>query len=370
MKMIKKNWMVVALAMVLTALTFAACSSDDDEIIPPYIDTCSVITDAYQIDYFLRNEKGEVTTTFKEGENIIFHVKITNKTGNTIHLADSRDVLKGIMSVYNSNGEYVGNPWEKDFFTLELRWLEVGKDGLEWSCPWGLFSNSVDMSSIEIHSNFTPTNPLPEGNYYCMMKSRILKRITADNSSGFDDVEVRIPFVVGSGHGEAKEIAAVAGEEIYDKWRKPQQETTDPLALFFRDELHGPYWDNNNIEHKTFFNHGNYDEERVLIINSREEFQSAYMGTNTLPEVDFSRYTLVLGRTWGNDTSCFLDKIILRDTSAYYELDAKLLHYVDIGAYSVVVNIYYWRLYPKLEKKNIIPKRSVMDVKGEIEEKK
>ena len=47
-----------------------------------------------------------------------------------------------------------------------------------------------------------------------------------------------------------------------------------------------------------------------------------------------------------------------------YELETKMLHYVDRLALLTAVIIYYWRLYPKLEKKDIIVKRTVENVNG------
>ena len=156
---------------------------------------------------------------------------------------------------------------------------------------------------------------------------------------------------------------AVRGGEVYG-WDKPEVDASDSLAVFFRDELHGPYWDGNGNEFKTFFNQSSYDDESCLMIYSRQEFRSAYMGTKELPDVDFSKNTLIIGRTWCNDGSYELDDIILKDMGAYYELETRLLHYVDRGALCAIVELYYWRLYPKLEKKDIVLKRTVKDVKG------
>ncbi len=162
----------------------------------------------------------------------------------------------------------------------------------------------------------------------------------------------------------SRDIDAVRGGEIHEGLDKPEADSSDALAMFFLDELHAPYWDSNGNEIKTFFKNGKWDDESCMIINSRQEFQDAYMGTKELPDVDFSNYTLIIGRTWGNDGSYRLDDIILRENADYYELETKLLHNVDGFATMAIVDIFFWRLYPKLVKKNIIPKRTVVDVKG------
>ena len=157
---------------------------------------------------------------------------------------------------------------------------------------------------------------------------------------------------------------SVRGGEVYDGWVKPEVDMSDPLAVFFRDELHSPYWDGQGNEIKTFFEQGEWDDKSCLMINSRQEFQDAYMGTKELPNVDFDLYTLVIGRTWGNDSSYKLDKIILRDKGSTYELETQLLHHVNGFAFAAIQTIFYWHLYPKLANKAIIPIRTVTDVDG------
>ena len=209
--------------------------------------------------------------------------------------------------------------------------------------------------------------PLVEGKSYTIYigyKGQELKvaEFTFQNSmSGTWESHSAWPFDTEADKN-IKNENTVRGGEVYEGWGKPEVDESDPLAVFFRDELHGPYWDGAGNEFKTFFEQGSWDEEDCLVINSSQEFQEAYMGTKDLPEVDFSKYTLLIGKTWGGDSSYRLDEVILRDKVVIYELETRLLHYVDRGAYAAIVEIYYWRLYPKLEKKDIVLKRTVKDV--------
>ena len=162
-------------------------------------------------------------------------------------------------------------------------------------------------------------------------------------------------------HGEGER-----GGIVYEGHKQQAIDESDPLSVFFGEELHNPRWDGYGNEFKTFFEQGEWNDESILVINSQEEFQKVYMGTKELPSVDFNLYTLIIGRTWGNDSSYKLDKIILRDKGANYELETKLNHYVDWGALTAIQTIFYWHLYPKLAPKAIIPKRTVTDVHGII----
>ena len=156
------------------------------------------------------------------------------------------------------------------------------------------------------------------------------------------------------------------GGIVYQGYTLQEIDESDPLSVFFGEELHNPYWDGAGNEFKTFFEQGQCNDESILVINSQEEFQKAYMGTKELPNVDFGLYTLVIGRTWGNDGSYFLDKIVLRDKGSTYELETQLLHHVNWAATCAIQTIFYWRLYPKLAHKAITPKRIVTDVNEKV----
>jgi len=152
------------------------------------------------------------------------------------------------------------------------------------------------------------------------------------------------------------------GGVVYEGYTRQEIDESDPLSVFFGEELHNPRWDGSGNEFKTFFEQGEWNDESILVINSQEEFQKSYMGTKELPTVDFNMYTLIIGRTWGNDGSYKLNKIVLRDMGNTYELETQLLHHVGGFATAAIQTIFYWRLYPKLAQKSINPKRIVIDV--------
>ena len=200
----KWNWMA---ALLMIVIGMSSCSSADgiDEQLAGYQASC--LSDAYGIGYSLRNENGDRTTTFKEGENIIFDVTILNATGYELHMADERGILMSVMSVFRSDGEYVGNPFQSAYSTMELRWITVEAHGrLHWSCSWIYDERYVHDdrygSSTSYSTNvLSPVAPLPKGAYYVMIKSKVMYRIADEptlggGTRGNDDIELRIPFTV------------------------------------------------------------------------------------------------------------------------------------------------------------------------------
>lgn len=166
------------------------------------------------------------------------------------------------------------------------------------------------------------------------------------------------------------EVAAgiddVCGGVVYNGYAIRQFDKANPLSVFFAEELHEPTWDDEGNIHKSFFERGEWNDERVLVINSQEEFQTAYMGTKTLPDVDFGQYTLVIGKTWGSSSSQVLRSVILRDLGYAYELETQLVDletqlvdHIDYASTCAIQTIFYWHLYPKLPKKPIMLKRTV-----------
>ena len=194
-------------ALLMIVIGMSSCSSADgiDEQLAGYQASC--LSDAYGIGYSLRNENGDRTTTFKEGENIIFDVTILNATGYELHMADERGILMSVMSVFRSDGEYVGNPFQSAYSTMELRWITVEAHGrLHWSCSWIYDERYVHDdrygSSTSYSTNvLSPVAPLPKGAYYVMIKSKVMYRIADDptpggGTRGNDDIDLRIPFTV------------------------------------------------------------------------------------------------------------------------------------------------------------------------------
>lgn len=102
----------------------------------------------------------------------------------------------------------------------------------------------------------------------------------------------------------------------------------------------------------------------VRIINSREEFEQAYNGKYELPDIDFTRNTLIVGLTNSLDSGETLGAVRLLNTEGNYELQVvvdKNVHPTRV--YSLAITpLLFWKLYPKLPTSNLTATRIVNEV--------
>lgn len=134
---------------------------------------------------------------------------------------------------------------------------------------------------------------------------------------------------------------------------------TDPFIIFMTDaiskECQGQH---------TFFSDGP-EEQECLIINSEQEFQQAYKGDwNGSSYVNFRHCTLVIGRTYGENGSVSLGDYELIDNGDTYQLNMTLNNNVNpLHTYSPNrVNLYFWKILPKMENKPVVFNRIKQDV--------
>ena len=148
---------------------------------------------------------------------------------------------------------------------------------------------------------------------------------------------------------------------IYSSGGKPVE--SSPLSVFFTKELQSPYYyeteDGRHLKDMTFFDEGNKDS--CLIINSQEEFQAVYKGSSPLPEVDFSNNSIFLCRTSVPEGSYKIYKASLSDHGENYILDLGLVHYTSGISTCMVIPVFYWKLMPKMENKEVVIDKSVTD---------
>ena len=156
---------------VLFPLSFALLSCDDEEeVVPEYQiprkDVYSFEVDSIQVEFELLNARGEQTTTFNYGEDIIFDLKVYNN-GNYPFWRDAWDILgHDMFGVYRSNGHYEGIPWHyyEGFVDAILR--GIGAHSLKhWQCPWSSKSSVKPTFPLMLNKD---NHILSKGSYYAV----------------------------------------------------------------------------------------------------------------------------------------------------------------------------------------------------------
>ena len=170
-------------------------------------------------------------------------------------------------------------------------------------------------------------------------------------------------------NNQEREMSNSSTEGVVYEGRTPDAIQSSPLSLFMSKELHSPCWDGYGNKYYTFFDYdeekGNtsYFEDKCIVINSMQEFQQAYHGTETLPDIDFTNNTLLICKTSCADTSSEkLGEVSLNDQGSQYVLLYKILKYNVCDSMCESAPIYYWRLCPKLQNKPVVMMRININV--------
>ena len=157
------------LATMLVA--FVGCSDYEDNYIDiPSEDVFTLIRDSVQVDFRLINEHGDTTTTFREGEDIVFDLCITSYANQRLPFGDDRDLLGDDMfRIFSSKGKDLG---VAGIYT-EYNRLMYGSLIKEYPLRW----------QYSLQGRFSPQYPfnkeyrrdaLPIGDYYVIAPVHLL----------------------------------------------------------------------------------------------------------------------------------------------------------------------------------------------------
>ena len=103
-----------------------------------------------------------------------------------------------------------------------------------------------------------------------------------------------------------------------------------------------------------FFQDGNYDN-KVYVINSRQELADVYLGEKELPAIDFDKYTLIIGQQKMPCLGFYITKKELvpnedgLQLTIYARNDGEILSLM-------IQRLFFWGLYPKLSQTTITVK--------------
>lgn len=115
-----------------------------------------------------------------------------------------------------------------------------------------------------------------------------------------------------------------------------------------------------------FFTFGEYEQNPIVVrsINSHEEFECAYHGKFQLPDIDFSKYTLIVGITKSINSLWTLGPVRLVQTKGLYELQVILNKNINPHALglSMVTPLLFWKIYPKFPTNKMIVVRRTENI--------
>ena len=116
------------------------------------------------------------------------------------------------------------------------------------------------------------------------------------------------------------------------------------ISDFFYSELGS---DETNPKSFVFKNNLSDDENPCIVINSKEEFEEEYTGDSPLPNIDFSNYTLIIGKIMLN-AGTFIDDMNIRIENNKMATIAINCIIDSKGTYTAnELYYYYWNLFPK-----------------------
>lgn len=120
------------------------------------------------------------------------------------------------------------------------------------------------------------------------------------------------------------------------------------IITFFENEL--PAMGTSN----SFFTDDAKETEICHVINENHEFQHLYKGKATLPTIEFSKYTLVIGKVRMSESFFYVAK---QEVEVKGNNSATINIYVapvsEDGSWPSFSTLYFYGLYPKLPVKTI-----------------
>ena len=183
----KKVLLLLLLEGVCTC--FYSCSSDDETKDVVVLDLNTIEDyDSISVDFGLLNAEGQAVKTFKEGEQILFRLIVTNKMDKTLKIRRPIYIVgEDLFQVY-SNGLPVNRPWDYSLIAYgPAGHLWAAHKSYVYECPWlgqvfepeDAINAQIDWPSSDVALFKTQERqPLSVGNYYTEFKLNLNEQTT------------------------------------------------------------------------------------------------------------------------------------------------------------------------------------------------
>ena len=145
----------------------------------------------------------------------------------------------------------------------------------------------------------------------------------------------------------------------------PANVVDESVAEFFQTELPEVHSSSENYSRHTtsfFYDPEAYNgmgsvilENSFCVINSRQELADIYLGDKELPEIDFDKYTLIVGQQIMPFLGFYVGKkeLVVDNDRLVFNLYARNDMNDDFLRELALQCLYFWAVYPKLSQKAI-----------------
>ena len=138
---------------------------------------------------------------------------------------------------------------------------------------------------------------------------------------------------------------------------QPVSVVDEVITTFFNSEIPELHiYENYKRSESFFYDPDTYGGEilknLVYIINSQQELADVYTGEKALPEIDFDRYTLIIGQEIMPCLGFYVAKKELYADDKGLVLSLCARNEKEILP-TAIQHLYFWDLYPKLSQRNI-----------------
>lgn len=174
------------LLFVGTCTVVCSCSNDDDvnDVVVADLNTVQDY-DSISVDFRLVNTEGQAVKTFKEGEQIIFRLTVTNQLDKTLKVKLPVNIVgEDLFQIYSS-GKPVDRPWDYSILsTGPLTHFWSAHKSYVYECQWQGLVYEPEKASDILKNDEIPSSgvallkkqdrkPLPVGNYYTEFKIKL-----------------------------------------------------------------------------------------------------------------------------------------------------------------------------------------------------
>lgn len=119
----------------------------------------------------------------------------------------------------------------------------------------------------------------------------------------------------------------------------------DNVSAFFEEHLPDHSQSLGRADFK--FSDREFSESECFLVNSKSEFKDVVADGVKVPDIDFKRYSLIIGQCVLGDPGYVLEKQVVYPGENDMELRL-VYRTLDGVSPCVVTNFYFWGLYPKL----------------------